>query len=121
MSTPFDPRSVKAFRFVRAQWDDAAHVASLVYAFDHDVEFVERVIFPDAPTLRDERRAAFDSALRMLHLIAGVSYFKAAVPPSVVVENAILDAGTAQLVQQIYEHGLGEFAWQNQLVPGPDD
>jgi len=49
-------------------------------------------------------------AVRLLHLIAGVSYYKAAVPPQVVIEGDPIDADTAALLENVYRHGLGEFA-----------
>nr|WP_133817055.1 UDP-N-acetyl-alpha-D-muramoyl-L-alanyl-L-glutamate epimerase [Tahibacter aquaticus] len=108
-----DPRQSSAFRFVRA--DYAEGEARLVYAFDHGPELVERIVFPDAPELPLERRQAFAQALKLLHLIAGVSYYKAGVPAQILVENGPLDATTAQLLQALYLHGLGEFAYQNKL------
>lgn len=112
---PFDPTTVQAFRFVRFGFDAASGTAELAYALDDQVEFVERVGFPGAPALPAARRAAFDQALRLLHLVAGVSYYKAAVPPSIRVETGALDEATATLCEQVYEHGLGEFAWQNRI------
>jgi hypothetical protein len=111
----FDPRSVRSFRFVRHRFDATSGTAELVYAFDDAVEFVERIGFPIAAPLPPAREAAFAQALRLLHLIAGVSYFKAAVPPTIVVEDGVLDDATATLCEQVYEHGLGEFAWQNRI------
>jgi hypothetical protein len=108
-----DPRKAAAFRFVRADYRDG--VAQLVYAFDRDSELVERIIFPDAPELPPERAAAFAAALKLLHLIAGVSYYKAGVPAAIVVENGEPDTPTAQLLVALYLHGLGEFAYQNGL------
>jgi UDP-N-acetyl-alpha-D-muramoyl-L-alanyl-L-glutamate epimerase len=108
-----DPRKAAAFRFVRADYRDG--VAQLVYAFDRDSELVERIIFPDAPELPPERAAAFAAALKLLHLIAGVSYYKAGVPAAIVVENGEPDTPTAQLLDALYLHGLGEFAYQNGL------
>ena len=113
--TPFDPGAVRAFRFLRCGFDAASGVAELAYGLDDQVEFVERVGFPGAPALPAARRAAFDQALRLLHLVAGVSYFKAAVPPEIRVETGPLDEATAALCEQVYEHGLGEFAWQNRI------
>ncbi len=108
-----DPRKAAAFRFIRA---DYAHgVAQLVYAFDQDNELVERITFPDAPVLPHEREAAFAAALKLLHLVAGVSYYKAGVPAAIVVGNGEPDAPTAQLLDALYLHGLGEFAYQNGL------
>jgi hypothetical protein len=108
-----NPRDAQRFRFVRRGYDDG--VATLVYAFDDGPELVERIVFPDAPALSAERRAAFDTALDLLHLIAGVSYYKAGVPEQIAVESAALDERTAEFLDALYLHGLGEFAYQNKL------
>jgi hypothetical protein len=108
-----DPRQSKVFRFVRCAC--ANGVAELVYAFDNGPELVERVEFPDAPALPPERAAAFDAALRLLHLIAGVSYYKAGVPTELHVEGHALDVATAEFLDEVYLHGLAEFAYQNKL------
>jgi len=55
------------------------------------------------------------AALNLLHLIAGVSYYKAGVPGEIVVDSAPLDRATAELLDEIYLHGLAEFAYQNKL------
>ena len=109
----FDPRQSRHFRFVRADYADGQ--AHLVYAFDDGVEIAERIVFPGAPAVVPGRRAAFDAALRLLHLIAGVSYYKAGVPPSIVVDAGPLDDATADLLDELYLHGLGEFAYHNKL------
>lgn len=108
-----DPRQSRHFRFVRADYADGQ--AQLVYAFDGGVELVERVIFPGAPVIAPARRAAFDAALKLLHLVAGVSYYKAGVPEAIVVDVGPLDDATADLLDELYFHGLGEFAYHNKL------
>ena len=113
MSTLADPRQAQVFRFVRCDYADG--VAELVYAFDAGPELIERIRFPDAPALPDSRRAAFDAALRMLHCFAGISYYKAGLPPRIDVETATPDAATADLLDALYLHGLGEFAYRNGL------
>lgn len=113
MSALADPRQAQTFRFVRCGYADG--VAELVYAFDDGPELIERVRFPDAPVLPDKRKQAFDAALRLLHLIAGVSYYKAGVPARIVVENGALDESTAALMDELYLHGLAEFAYRNGL------
>ena len=78
MSTSFDRDAVRVFRFVRAQFDAASGEARLVYAFDDGEELVESLVFPGAPFVLDVARArAVEQALRQLHLLAGVSYYKA--------------------------------------------
>ncbi|MGA9422412.1 MAG: UDP-N-acetyl-alpha-D-muramoyl-L-alanyl-L-glutamate epimerase [Rhodanobacteraceae bacterium] len=108
-----DPRAARAFRFVRRSCVDG--VAELVYAFDDGPELIERIRFPDAPALRSERRIAFESALDLLHLIAGLSYYKAGAPPEVVVEGNRPDVETANFLDALYLHGLAEFAFHNKL------
>ena len=69
--TAADPRTARAFRFVRRGYADG--VAELAYAFDDGDELVERIVFPDAPAIDPARAQALDAALDLLHFIAGVS------------------------------------------------
>ena len=110
---PIDPGTAKAFRFVRREY--SAGEARLVYAFDDGPELIERIGFPDAPSVLPGRQAAFDAALELLHLIAGVSYYKAGVPEEIRVEGAPIDSTTAGFLDSLYLHGLGEFAYHNKI------
>jgi hypothetical protein len=112
------------FRFVRCEYADG--VAELVYAFDQGPELIERIRFPGlAPSPDREkdggdgrgaaRSDVFRAALRVLHLIAGVSYYKAGVPARIEVETGPLDEHTVDLLDALYTHGLAEFAYRNQL------
>ncbi|MDQ6648307.1 MAG: endonuclease domain-containing protein, partial [Pseudomonadota bacterium] len=107
------PRLTQVFRFTRVSYADG--VAELGYAFDDGDEMVERIRFPRAPAVPAARRPAFDAALKMLHLIAGVSYYKAGVPPKIELADGPLDDASAELLDQLYLHGLAEFAYRNGL------
>ena len=112
----FERDKVAVFRFVRCEFDAATGVASLVYAFDDGPEMTEQVTVPGAPfTLEGVRAAAVQQALRLLHLIAGVSYYKAAVPGEIRIDSYAIDDATASLLENIYVSGLGEFAYRNGL------
>ena len=112
----FDRDAIRAFRFVRCGFDADTGVARLVYAFDDGPELVETVTLPGAPFRLDAARAqAARQALRVLHLVAGVSYYKAAVPAQLQVEGEPIDAATAAFLEQVYLNGLGEFAYRNGL------
>jgi len=112
----FERDSIACFRFVRRSFDPVNGIAHLVYAFDDGPELIETITLPGAPfILNIERKHAMEQALRLLHLIAGVSYYKAAVPPEIIVEGESLDTATAALLEMIYVNGLGEFAHHNQL------
>ncbi|MEI2795898.1 UDP-N-acetyl-alpha-D-muramoyl-L-alanyl-L-glutamate epimerase [Pseudoxanthomonas sp. F11] len=114
--TTFDKSSIRAFRFVRCSFDAETGVARLVYAFDEGPELIETVTIPGAPFALDATRAqAVEHAVRLLHLITGVSYYKAAVPNEIRIEGYAIDAATAVLMEQVYVHGLGEFAYRNGL------
>ena len=114
--TEFNRDSIRAFRFVRCAFDAATGVARLVYAFDDGPELTETITFPGAPfELDSARAAAVEQALRLLHLIAGVSYYKAAVAPDIRIDGYPIDADTAALLTDVYENGLGEFAYRNGL------
>lgn len=112
----FDRDAVQAFRCLRATFDAGSGEAALVYAFDDGPELIERIVIPGAPFVLDPpRAAAVARALRLLHLIAGVSYYKAAVPARITVEDGPLDAALAALVGMTWRKGLGEFAYRNGL------
>src|SRR5688572_2267940 len=114
--TEFKREAIRAFRFVDCGFDAATGEARLAYAFDDGPELVETVRFPGAPFVLDAARAtAVQDALRLLHLIAGVSYYKAAVPPEIRIESYGIDAATGALLTSLYENGLGEFAYRNKL------
>lgn len=114
--TEFDRGAIRAFRFTACHFDPATGEARLGYAFDDGPAMEEVVRFPGAPFALDANRAgAVQRALRLLHLVAGVSYYKAAVPPRIEIEGEGIDAATAALLTSIYENGLGEFAYRNGL------
>jgi hypothetical protein len=112
----FDRDAIRVFRFVRCDFDAQTGIAQLAYAFDDGPELVETVVVPGAPFEFDaERNAAVERSLRLLHLIAGVSYYKAAVPSEIRIDGYAIDADTAALLEDLYLHGLGEFAYRNGL------
>jgi hypothetical protein len=112
----FERDAIRTFRFVRCDFDAQTGVAQLVYAFDDGPELVETVTVPGAPFALDEARAAAATrALRLLHLVAGVSYYKAAVPQAISIDAYGIDAETAAFLETVYLNGLGEFAYRNGL------
>ncbi|MGI8560088.1 MAG: UDP-N-acetyl-alpha-D-muramoyl-L-alanyl-L-glutamate epimerase [Luteimonas sp.] len=114
--TRFDRDAARCFRFVRCSFDPGNGIAHLVYAFDDGPELVEIVSVPGVPFALDDARArASECALRLLHLVAGVSYYKAAVPAEIRIDAYGIDAATARLLEDVYVSGLGEFAYRNGL------
>ncbi len=114
----FAPRSVRAFRFTGWSADWEAGVIDVALRARRRPP-LHRVVPPSrsspSATSSDARRAALDRAARLLHLVAGVSYYKAAVPPRIEIEGTPPSPATARFLGRLYTQGLGEFAWSNGL------
>jgi hypothetical protein len=81
-----------------------------------DITFTERVRFP-LPThqVSAQRWDAVHAILRLLHVVAGVSYFKVAAPPTIELGSARFTAAELDYLRAVYLHGMREFAYQNGL------
>lgn len=110
----FDPRSVSAFRYTSWSWDPASGAVSLGYAFDDTHAFTESITLPPAADLSPERTEAVRRAVRLLWLLAGISYYKASAAPVALVDGGI-SAAESEFLAAYYLHGLGEFAVVNGL------
>lgn len=109
----FAPRK---FHFHGAEFDEATAAIRLGYRFDAGPVMWETLTFPGADTPLDQgRRRALDRAMQALHLAAGVSYYKAGIPPEVGREAGPLPPGAARFFEAFYREGLGEFAWRNAI------
>jgi hypothetical protein len=105
---------VETFRVVGFDFDPARNVARFRYAFDDAHHFEEVVDFGGFP-LGSRAGSGVERALRLVHLAAGVSYYKAAAPARIVVETGPLSGGEVALVHDLYDKGLREFAVANGL------
>lgn len=111
----FDPHRVSRFRFDECFFDEATATAHLMYSLDN-IGFHEQFAFPGAilPLTR-ARRQALEIALRQLHLVAGISYYKAAVPPKIEIAQYNIGSADARYLDELYFHGLREYAYRNRL------
>ena len=108
-------RNFATFRFPSSSFDPATGVATFDYALDDALRFTETVTFPVPSTpLSPVRRAAFDRVLELLHVVAGVSYYKVGAPPRIELP-APLGADGLALVTAVYTKGLAEYAYRNDL------
>lgn len=110
-------RGTAPFHIERAAFDARTGEISLHYYFEDGASFVERIV---VPVRRDGSVAdpvAFEAALRVLLLVAGTSYYKSAAPERVVVDDpAGITSAEADMLYALYDHGLREFAWRNELA-----
>ena len=123
MSHPdrFRPGAFDAFRVTDRSYDEGSRTVSLGYALDDGPSFVETLTFETPPGNGVSLDAdVMGRALRHLHIAAGTSYYKAAAPPTVVVEHGALSPAEIAFHHHLYDDGLREFAVENRLpVPRP--
>ncbi len=113
----FDPRQCSAFIFHGYEYDEHTGEARLHYSLDGEIRFTEVLRYHGAKSPLSEReRHALDLCLKFLHLAAGVSYYKAAAPGTIVLDAYELSAPAASFFDHLYLHGLGEFAFENDLM-----
>ncbi|MCF6264665.1 MAG: aspartate kinase [Xanthomonadales bacterium] len=113
----YDPRNAETFHFSSCEFDPVTGVATLGYRFDDHAEFFETISFnAEGNALQFEHtdaHQAFMNALHILHLIAGVSYYKAGIPTRLVVDTLATDKILEEFLVHLYQHGLAEFAHRN--------
>ena len=100
----------EVMRFPSYEFDPSSGVASFSYALD-DLTFTEEITFPGPVT---EVPDTFYRVLDLLHVVAGVSYYKVGAPPRIEAPQA-LPAEAAAFFTAVYTKGLAEYAYRNQL------
>ncbi|MEQ1849796.1 MAG: hypothetical protein ABL890_04360 [Candidatus Peribacteraceae bacterium] len=106
------------FRFSGYSWNHHAGKISLRYCLGDDLRFEETLKLPEP--VSDERLKArhwqIERLLRALHLIGGISYFKTCLPKTILFdEDKALSKFEHQFWTTVYEEGLGEFFYRNQI------
>ena len=108
MREAFEPREVEFFGL--NGWDYDRGVLVHRYTLG-TVAFEERFVFPHADRLHTN--AAFERACDVLHVAASTSYYKAAAPCMV----TGIPGWLSRFAQELFLHGLAEFAMTNGLEP----
>ena len=107
----------RRFDFAGFETRDAEGEADLVYAFEGGPDFRETIAFnAPLPDRTSPLRAGFEAALEALALVAGVSYYKAFLPPHIGYRGVNPDAGQRRFFQELYVDGLGEFGVRNAVA-----
>lgn len=89
--------------------------ATFRYSFDNEFVFEESFVFDfefidyDAPAL--------DRAMQNLFFMAGISYYKMYPSDSIAINQGQLDQQDATFFAEVYQKGLGEFFYVNDLSP----
>ena len=111
----WSPKASRRFEFVGRELDVASGRLALHYRLD-DISLTESFELPPGLFEAQERhRPSIEAALDLLHWVAGVSYWKAGCPSEIVFADQQPGHWQADALNRIWQGGLAEFAWHNQL------
>jgi hypothetical protein len=102
-------RSTGPFRYAGYHLDPATARLVCRYVLGPH-RFEERFTFDPGG---DWGHPAVDAAARLVHLLAGVSYFKTAAPDTVDLGDLVTTRAEREFLRTYYVDGLGEFAYRN--------
>ena len=102
----------EVMRFPSYAFDPSTGIATFEYelAGPSPLAFTEIVEFPPAATVPEH----FHRVLDLLHVVAGVSYYKVGAPPRIVAPKPV-PAEAEALFTAVYTDGLAEYAYRNDL------
>ncbi|MBU2665946.1 hypothetical protein KOI35_20755 [Actinoplanes bogorensis] len=100
-------------RFPSRSFDPETGVATFDYVLDgpSPLHFTETITLPVAP---GPVPAALSPVLDLLHVVAGVSYFKVGAPARVIAPGPVAPP-VASFFTAVYTSGMAEYAYRNQL------
>ncbi|OGJ71944.1 hypothetical protein A2454_05965 [Candidatus Peribacteria bacterium RIFOXYC2_FULL_55_14] len=111
-------KQYETFIFDSYTFDPKEGKIELKYSLDDEMHFTETVtlqrdgLFPSGVDLE-----LLDRALFALHLIGGISYYKTCCPKKMEIRSGKLTKEQAEFWNTVYEKGLGEFFYRNNLDP----
>jgi UDP-N-acetyl-alpha-D-muramoyl-L-alanyl-L-glutamate epimerase len=106
----------QVFRYLGFTLDPAARQLTCDYAVDGR-RFREKIVFPGGG---DWAAPAVTEAARLVFLLAGVSYYKTAVPPVIDLGDHAVTDRERDFLRSFYIDGLGEFAYRSDRLGWSD-
>ena len=111
-------KTYHTFIFDSFEYKPGKETITLKYSLDDELHFEETLQLPKdlvtgKRTIAENR--ALEHALAALHLIGGVSYFKTCLPKTIEVRPGKLTREQAVFWDEVYEKGLGEFCYKNNI------
>ena len=106
----------KSFCFKKYDFDAQTGRLLLSYQVDEKYHFTEEILFPFYPVdLSAEKKRVLNHIFFLTHIAFGVSYYKAFLPPRLIVESGVLSQEEAAFFDKLYLNGLGEFSVKNDV------
>ena len=106
----------QTFSFDEYSFDQNTKTLTFNYSIDDQIKFVEQYQF-DLEIDQNMSQDTLDRACKIAFLIAGVSYYKTYLPPSIIYRDIEVDQNLADFLSKTYQKGLGEFFYVNNLDP----
>lgn len=110
-------QKAKVFRYRKAAISDDRRVLHFCYEIEteHITHGFQESIGLPAPLPPELPESFITSIMRDLHLIFGISYFKAFCPPAIELGPITLSPAQAGFWNTVYTSGLGEFYYRNKI------
>lgn len=103
---------MSVFIFKKYSFDSQLATASFRYGYDDGTEYEERVTFD---RVENYDAQLLDRVLFLSFILAGTSYFKTFPTPNISFEAGGLDQWQAEFLNAVYQEGLSQFAYENNL------
>lgn len=102
------------FIFKSYSFDHQSKRAEFNYSYDNERNFQESYVFDQVHESYDKE--ALERALRLAFLLIGTSYYKTFASPNIKIEPFEIDEWQAEFLNKVYQEGLSQFAYENELV-----
>lgn len=120
MSSWTNPASLREFHCLGYRISESEPVIELDYRFETGPVLTERFEFVGGRVPRNpDALVALSNSASLLHLAAGVSYYKASAAAVVSVHTSKWSATRKAFFERFYREGLAEFAYRNQIKVAP--
>ena len=106
----------KSFIFEDYEFNVSTGVLTLSYSYDSELFFTETYAFP-AGAIQANALPAIESAAFTLFIMAGISYYKAYLVPTIELKKGSLSQAQADFFYTTYLHGLGQLLFENKISP----
>lgn len=104
------------FVFKQYMYDPSSRQASFYYQ-NGGIDFSEVITFGSAQQdFNAVDQKVLEGALQLAFFVLGTSYYKAFPTKAVTFEAGEIDAWQAQFLSRVYQEGLSQFAFENQLT-----
>jgi UDP-N-acetylmuramoylalanine--D-glutamate ligase len=104
----------QSFSFLNWELNLENYQLILHYNIESIGQVSEILTFP-AFTLKSDRVDAVNTACELVHLMCGISYYKAGLAKEIVFKDSLPNKAMAEFIKKTWFHGLGELSFENNV------